>query len=165
MCKKYVNVTVDCFGDIESCDLEPIVFKYPFDKIITDKVCDSYRTKAFHLVTNINVLGTSDETKKKNNVLYMDDGKLDFIVRLTKCDPDTSKRSFYDLDEFQLNVKELRERNKVDGACFEFVNYSQITMVPPIDLQVPGMYVIKVLIKEGKEKDYSVQFIKKLIVN
>lgn len=167
MCKKYVNAIVDCFEEIISSNSYPAIpvsFQRPFDEIMVDYCDGKYQTGSFKLVTNINILGTADKSNQATHILYRENGALDFIIRLTRCDKDPEKRDYYDLDSFQVNVKQLKDNNQIDGACFSFVNYPRITTVPPLDLQEAGQYVIKLLIKENTEEKYSVQFIKKLTV-
>ena len=165
MCKKYVNANLTSFESIVSENETPLVFRNPFDEIKAQKNVDgSYQINSFQILSNINILGTDDISKKQDHILYRANGELDFIIRLTKCDRDPDKRFYFDLDEFTINIKELRDAHQVDGACFDFANYARITKVLSFAVDCPGTYVVKLLIKENTEEQYSVQFIRKLVI-
>lgn len=165
MCKKYINANLISFESIISENETPLVFRNPFDEIKAQKNSDgTYQIDGFQILSNINILGTDDKDKQKNHILYRDNGALNFIIRLTKCDKDPEKRFYYDLDEFTISIKDLRNAHQVDGACFDFVNYARITKVLGFAVDCPGTYVVKLLIKENTEESYSVQFIKKLSI-
>lgn len=165
MCKKYVNANLTCFKSIVMDNDVPLAFRNPFDEVSVEKCSNGmYTVDGFQILSNINILGTADEDKQKDHILYRPNGKLNFVIRLTKCDPDPNKRIYYDLDSFTVDITELRENHQVDGACFDFVNYARITNVPNFKVEKFGSYVVKLLIKENTEQDYSVQFIKKLMI-
>lgn len=164
MCKQYVNANVICFGTIISENDAPLAFCNPFDTFHPSKSRNGYELPGFQVMSYINILGTADKEKQSSHILYQENKSLDFILRLTKCDEDPNKRFYYDLDAFQINIKELRENHKVDGACFDFINYARTTNVPSFKVERSGSYVIKLLVKESTDSQYAVQFIKRMQV-
>lgn len=167
MCMKYVNAAIECFLSVREEKGCPIVFINPFDEILSNKKEDGkFYLPDFKLITNINIIGTADQIKQTDHILYRDGGKLDFIIRLTKCHRDINRRIYYDLDSFSLDIKSLRKSDQMDMACFDFVNYARKTNVLSFGLKENGPYVIKLLIKDEKQGDdeYSVQFMKRLDV-
>lgn len=147
MCMKYVNAVACCYKSIEEVNKTIVSYKYPFDTIdVEDKepaICD------FYIITNISIRGTLNEKEKLDNPIEQKK-KLEFVIRITKCDSDPDKRQGADLDRF---VVDLGKEN-IQNACFGFMNYNRFTYVKHLPLPYGiGKYVIKVLIKEVGQSD------------
>ena len=164
MCKKYVNASARCYKSITSVDNNIISYDIPFTSIRHDNEGDGISIGEFAIVTNIDFLGTNNELHKGENVL---ESKkiLNIIIRLTKCSSDDSKRIGYDLDCFSINLAEMYSTDQINKACFDFLNYTRMTLIDKLDLPGGiGKYVIKVLVKDSEEKDYTIQTMSQLIV-
>lgn len=164
MCKKYVNASARCYKSITSVDNNVMSYDIPFMSIRHDDNENMVVISRFSIVTNIDFLGTNNETHKKDNPL--ESGRtLEFVIRLTKCNSDENKRIGYDLDSFSINLAEMRETGQLGKACFGFLNYTRTTNVDELELPGgTGKYVIKVLIKDSEEDDYTIQAMSQLIV-
>lgn len=164
MCMKYVNASARCYKSITSVGNNVVSYDIPFTSIRHDNESDLISIGKFSIITNIDFLGTSVEEHKKDNPLESRK-TLDFIIRLTKCSNDVEKRIGYDLDCFSIDLNEMYETGQVNTACFDFLNYTRTTNVDKLDLPGGvGKYVIKVLIKDSEEKDYTIQAMSQLIV-
>lgn len=164
MCKKYVNVSSRCYKSITSIENSVVSYDVPFVSIRHDNGANGVTINKFAIVTSIDFLGTNNETHRKENPLECKQ-TLDFIIRLTKCSSEEGKRIGYDLDSFSINLGEMYEKEQVNKACFDFLNYTRTTKVDNLDLPGGvGKYVIKVLIKDSKEKEYTIQAMSQLIV-
>lgn len=162
MCMKYLNANIICYDDVESDGLDPICFKKPFDRITALVQKDIALIGDFTIVLHINIIGTDNEKEQKNNVLYTND-KLNFKIRLTKCDPNPQNQLAVDLKQFDLDVKKLHK----DLACYPFLNYTHVIDVKEIPLeQGVGKYALKVLVKNSNEDEtkYTVQSMRNLEV-
>ena len=153
MCMKYVNATVGCYKSVIEVNKKLVSYNFPFDTIdVEDKkpaICD------FQIVTQISIRGTLNEREKQSNPIEKKK-KLEFVLRITKCDADESKRQGSDLDRFVIDL----EKEKIQMACFGFYNYNRITYVNHLKLPYgTGKYVIKVLVKEvgQSDDDFSIQ--------
>lgn len=164
MCKKYVNVSARCYKSITSVENNVMSYDIPFTSIRHDDDGASVSICEFSIVTNIDFLGTNVEAYKKENPLE-NRRTLDFIIRLTRSSSDANKRIGYDLDCFSIDLAELYEMGQVDTACFDFLNYTRTTNIDKLDLPGGvGKYVIKVLIKDSEEENYTIQAMSQLIV-
>lgn len=164
MCMKYLNATVNCFENViyRTNSSLPYAYERPFDGVIAVKENGEYYLNSFGIVTSLCLLGTNKEDCKKDNLLSQR-GKLDVIIRLTKCDKDPEKRIGLDIDEFQIDCKEKEE--DICVACYDFLNYTRITKTNRIKLDAgKGKYVIKVLVKDHKDSIYTVQSMFMLII-
>lgn len=164
MCMKYVNTTATCFKSVTMDNNKIVAYNAPFDTIKSIEESNILSLDNFSIITQIDFLGTSSSEHKEDNPLKMEK-TVDFIIRLTKCDQNEENRVGRDLDRFSVNLKEMHERKKVDRACFDFFNYTRITNVDKLDLpKGAGKYVIKVLIKDSEDTEYSIQSMTKLII-
>lgn len=164
MCKKYVNASVRCFKSITLDGDKIVSYDVPFVQIRLDTDTSEISISNFYLVTTIDFLGTNNESHKKENMLESKK-KLDFIIRLTKCSPDENQRIGCDLDTFSIDLNDMYEKRQVNQACFGFFNYTRNTKVDKLKLPGgSGKYVIKVLIKDADEKDYTIQSMSQLLV-
>ncbi len=164
MCMKYVNANVTCFKSVVMDGDKIVSFNAPFEIIKSTNANDTLFIEDFSLVTQIDFLGTSDVNHMKDSSLEQKK-TIDFIVRLTKCTRDEKDRIGFDLDSFSINLSDMYENNKVNTACFDFLNYTQITNVKRLNLPGGnGKYVIKVLIKDCDESEYSIQSMTQLTI-
>lgn len=164
MCMKYINATTRCYKSITVVDNNVMSYNIPFTSIRHDNDETGITISKFSIVTNIDFLGTLNENNKKENPLDNKD-TLDFIIRLTKCSSEESKRIGYDLDCFSIDLNEMYATNQIGKACFDFLNYTRTTKVD--ELELPGgvgKYVIKILVKKAKEKEYTIQSMTQFIV-
>lgn len=163
MCMKYVNATVECYTDVPVDNQLPLSFNRPFNGIYASLRQDGTKEiGGFNIVTRISLLGTAEEEHKKINLLEMR-GTLDVIVRLTKCSKNEAEQLCVDLDSFSIDTKSLE--NKIDRACYDFMNFTRITDVRDFTLDAgTGSYVIKILVKASTEKKYTIQSMTKLTV-
>lgn len=164
MCMKYINTTATCFKLVTMDNNKIIAYNAPFNSIKSIEENNELFLDKFSIVTQIDFLGTSSPEHKADNPLEMKK-RIDFIIRLTKCDPIIENRLGRDLDCFTINLAEMYEKDQVDKACFDFLNYTRITNIDKIDLpRGTGKYVIKVLIKNSEDKEYSIQSMTKLLI-
>lgn len=164
MCKKNVNAVIRCYKSVSTMDNHIMSYDIPFTSIKHDDVEDTMTISDFNIVTNIDFLGTNNIEHKKNNPLEKRK-KIDFILRLTKCSSDESKRIGYDLDTFSIDMKEMYDSAQVNTACFDFLNCTRTTKVD--SLGIPGgtgKYVLKLLIKYEDEKEYTIQAMTSLVI-
>ena len=165
MCMKYVNATVTCFKSVTIDNNKIISFNAPFKSIKSTVNDNVLIVDNFALVTQIDFLGTSNSSHRPENPLEQKQ-KLDFIIRLTKCDQLEQKRIGKDLDIFSVDLDDMYKKNQVDLACFGFLNYTRITNVTQLDLAGGiGKYVLKILIKPSHEINYTIQAMTKLTIN
>lgn len=164
MCKKYVNVSARCYKSVTSVDNSVMSYDIPFTSIRHDDDKNGVSVSKFTIVTTIDFLGTNNETHKTENPLESK-RKLDFIIRLTKCSNDENKRIGYDLEKFSIDLEDIYKNDQVNKACFDYVNYTRITKIDKLGLPGGlGKYVIKILIKDAKEDDYTIQTMSPLTV-
>lgn len=157
MCMKYVNVAARCYKSIALVDNNVMSYNIPFTNIQHDVVDGQIAVGSFVIITNVDILGTGKEEHKTENPL--ESGRtLDFIIRLTKCSNEEDKRIGYDLDHFSINLCEMYETGQVSRACFDFFNYTRTTNVDKVFLPGgKGKYVIKILIKDSEDENYTIQ--------
>lgn len=165
MCMKYINVTTRCYKSITTEENNIVSYDIPFTSIrCNDDENGHIYINNFSIVTHINALGTNNDKHKNDNPLEKG-RKLDFIIRLTKCSTDESKRIGYDLDSFTIDLGGIQESGKAERACFDFVNYTRTTNVDKLELPGGiGRYVIKVLVKDSEENEYTIQTMFQLTV-
>lgn len=164
MCKTYVNASARCYKSITSIDNNVMSYDIPFTSIRHDNEGDQIVISRFSIVTCIDFLGTGNEDRKNENPLESR-RTLDFIIRLTKCSNDERRRIGYDLDSFSINLAEMYETEQIGTACFDYLNYTRTTNVDKIDLPMGlGKYVIKVLIKDSEDENYTIQSMSQLVV-
>lgn len=164
MCMKYVNASARCYKSITSIENNVMSYDIPFISIMHDNDTAGVAISKFAIVTNIDFLGTNNENHKCNNPLE-NKRTLDFIIRLTKCSIEENERIGYDLDSFSINLAEMYKTNQVNKACFDFLNYTRTTKIDKLELPGGvGKYVIKILVKDSEEKDYTIQAMSQLIV-
>lgn len=164
MCKKYVNASAKCYKSITSVDNNVMSYNIPFTSIRHDDDGTLATINNFSIVTNIDFLGTNNKKHKVKNPLECRK-TFNFILRLTKCSSDESKRIGYDLDCFSINLDEMYETNQFNEACFDFLNYTRTTNIDKLELPGGlGRYVIKILIKDSEEEEYTIQSMSQLIV-
>ena len=164
MCMKYVNASARCYKCITSVENNVVSYDIPFVSIKHDNDITGISISEFAIVTSIDFLGTNNEAHIQENPLKSK-RTLDFIIRLTKCSADDSKRIGYDLERFSINLAEMYATNQVSEACFDFLNYSRTTKIDKLELPGGvGKYVIKILVKDSEEKDYTIQTMSQLIV-
>ena len=157
MCMKYVNTTATCYKSVVVENNAIVAFNAPFDAIKASSENDTLYIDDFSIVTQIDFLGTNTNEHKIENPLEQNK-VVDFIVRLTKCNKDDDKRIGSDLDKFSVDLGEMREKNLVTTACFDFLNYTRVTNVNRLELPGgPGRYVLKVLIKMSEDEEYTIQ--------
>ena len=164
MSMKYINATAACFKSVSINNNKIVSYNAPFNQIHAVTENDTPVIDSFSIVTQIDFLGTDSSLQKADNPLEMRTTE-DFIIRLTKCDPDEANRLGRDLDSFSIDLAEMYEKERVDRACLDFLSYTRITNVKKLDLpKGAGEYVIKILIKDAEDEDYSIQSIMKLTV-
>ena len=163
MCMKYINATTYCYESVVSLDEKPVSFNHPFNGVVATKHADgSFSIGGFKIVTQMSLLGTNTEENKSTNIIEQK-GRLDAIIRLTKCDPNEKNQLGSDLDSFSIDVQKMA--SQIDVACYQFMNYTRITEVSGIDLVAGiGNYVIKVLVKNADDSEYTIQTMSRLKV-
>lgn len=164
MCMKYINTTATCFKSVTMEKDKIISFNAPFQCIKASDGNDGLMIDNFYIVTQIDFLGTNCEEHKMENPLEQK-RTIDFIIRLTKCDRFEEQRIGVDLDSFSIDLGEMYEEEQVDLACFGFLNYTRIINVSDLDLPGgTGKYVIKVLVKDSDDKEYTIQSMTQLTI-
>lgn len=164
MCKKYINATTSCYKSTTILNNAIHSMNAPFRSIKSRSEDNTLCIDDFVVLTEISFIGTKNKENEFDNPLEQDK-KVDFIIRLTKCDKEFENRIGLDLDKFTIDLKEIREKNQVNKACFDFYNYTRIINTGIIKLQGgTGKYVIKVLVKYAEDNDYSIQSIAPLTV-
>lgn len=157
MCMKYINTTARCFKSILMENDKIISYNAPFKSIKSNSDSDVISIDTFSVVTQIDFLGTNTDSNKMENPLEQKQ-KIDFIIRLTKCDLDETKRIGFDLDTFSIDLEEMYDKEQVYMACFGFLNYTRITNIDKLTLPGgTGKYVIKVLAKQSNQSEYAIQ--------
>lgn len=120
------------------------------------------RVKAFDVFTELTFLGTSKEENKPNNPVFRKT-VFDVTLRLTRCNADTEKRVFVDLDHFVADLSQPDNDGGHKYACFDYAIRNRITRLKDQTVILPnkedgtpayGAYVLKVIIHEqGTPKD------------
>lgn len=160
MCMKYVNATTRCYKSIVQDGQGGFQsFVAPFDTLCGEFQNDHVVIRNFFIKTEISILGTSNPEKESENPICRGDN-LHFTLRLTKCDRDPQKRLGIDLDKFDINLKELKEKDLLLHACYPFCTTTRITNVKEIEFPEfdTGKYVLKVLVRATDDaKDDTIQ--------
>lgn len=157
MCMKYVNVSVQCF------DRTPLRLKSASGvSSIIDSVKYSTRDNKivlgkFDIVAFINIRGTSSGDNEQNPI----DKKaiLDFCIRLTLLDEHGDNQISYDLKDFTID---LSNKDILHKASFVYAEQVEVINVDGFELDKPGHYVIKILVKESGSEKYDVQLVHSL---
>lgn len=161
MCMKYVNVNVQCFaaqslGFLGGAGLSSLIRTVP-----STKKGEKYEVGRFTIATFVNIRGTGKGDNVDNP---LDAGeKLDFKVRLTKISTDETKRLSYDLHEFSVDLLDA-DSSKIQEACFKYFETIQVTDVNGLELNEPGEYVIKILVKKANAERYDIQIVHPITV-
>lgn len=157
MCTSYLNANVALFRSVARNNNDVIAFCEPFDCIVADCQGGNLFIKDFNIITYINLL----ESNKNHAKNILDEREtLQVCIRLTKCTKDINEKLSLDLDKFDIKTKDAK--NIVYDACVPYLNFSRITHVESINLDIEnprGSYVIKVLVKTPKDEKYMVQSI------
>lgn len=162
MCKLYVNATFGLYADVRynsHGSTESLVGMFDSLDVGTDSN-GLPLLPDFQIVTRICVLGSE---KNQENLLTRR-AKLVFKIRLTKCDKDLDKQLGKDLTTFTLDLNSPDVKNSICKACFDYLNFTQITKVTSLALEPgEGKYVMKLLIAEAEDSrelvddDFTVQ--------
>ena len=156
---KYVNVTTRCYNSTIQNNQENVIsFIEPFDSIYLSEDNGHYFIRDFSIQTEISVLGTNKKENEKENPISRGD-KLHFTLRLTKCDRIEENRLGIDLDEFEIDLKELKEKGELSQACYLFYNRMRVSVIQEIELPFEGgKCVLKVLVRNTNDpKDDTIQ--------
>ena len=155
MCMRYVNATARCYESVLTRDSKTIVsFSDPFDSIKGNFQDGKMCVPKFSILTEIRIVGTAKEENKAINPI--ESGKvLHFTLRLTKCDKNPKEQMGLDLEKFDIDLKSLRETNRLSIACYPFYDELRVTRVngivfPKFDT---GKYVLKVLVNDTGSPD------------
>ena len=161
MCMKSVNATIDLFASVKTGDCE--VFSMPFDTIRCIIEENILYISDFYIVSNFNLMGTTDAQRKVQNIVE-NLGNLQCLIRLTKISGDPKKRLSWDIDRFDIDCS--NKENRFEEACVACVNFKKITKVNRIVLsdEYIGQYALKVLVRCSDEDKWEVQTIKRLTV-
>ncbi len=169
MCMKNINATTKLYDHVVIGDGEIgySLFQNQFD-VITAKFDESGNPYigGFYIVTDINLLGTSNENDKSNNVVEAKKS-ISVKIRVTKLSQDPETQYSWDLDTFDINMDEdnVKRRN----ACVPYVNYTKVSNITKIPLEKDhsGEYVVKVLLRDSESSInslWAVQSISRLCV-
>lgn len=163
MCMKYVNATTYCYESVIKENDNPVSFNKPFNGVVAIKHSDgSFSIGGFKIVTQISLLGTNTQSNKEFNIIEKK-GALDVVIRLTKCDQNEENQLGRDLDAFTIDLQKMS--SQLDQACYQFLNYTRITEVSGINLVLGiGNYVLKVLVKDSEDENYTIQTMSRLKV-
>ena len=156
---KYVNATTRCYNSIvQSSQEQSISFVEPFESIYLNEDNGHYFIRGFFIQTEISILGTNKKENEKENPICRGD-KLHFTLRLTKCDRNEENRLGIDLDEFEIDLKELKENNKLFQACYSYYSGMRVSAIQEIELPFDGgKCVLKVLVRNTDDpKDDTIQ--------
>lgn len=170
MCMMYVNATLGLYGSVRydsRGNTDSLLNMFDGLDVETDDAGLPILPNC-RVVTRICILGSN---RNEENILRRR-AKLAFKVRLTKCDTDPERQLGRDLDEFLVDLGDPKLKDAISVACFEYLNYTQVTEVASLKLE-PGLgkYVLKLLIAEQKEgqelseEDFTVQSMYSLSVN
>ena len=165
MCMKYVDANTTCYKSVTMDGDKIVSLNAPFEVIKSTSADGTSFIGDFFLITQIDFLGTNDPQHKQENPLEQK-RTIDFIIRLTKCSKE-QEHQCVDLDSFSINLEEMYKNHKVCTACFDFFNYTKITNVNKVVLNNDNdsvKYVIKVLIKDSEDTEYSIQSMTQLII-
>ena len=168
MCKKNVNAVTRLYDYVEigSDALGRSLLQNQFDTI-----CVQYESfekpfiGGFYIVSQINLLGTSNEEEKASNAVS-NETTLEFKIRITKVCLEKSKQYSWDVDTFEIDLS----KEKVYNACVPFVNYTKISKISKIYLEpddFDGEYVVKILVRDktlSNDEKWVVQGISNLFV-
>lgn len=162
MCMLYVNAALGLYADVRydaHGNTESLVNM--FDSLEVAASSDGQPVlPGFKIVTRICILGSN---RNEENILRRR-GKLAFKVRLTKCDPEPENQLGRDLAAFLVDLSDPELSRAICRACFDYLNYTQVTNVTSLKLAPgPGKYVLKLLIAEQKgsqtpaDEEFTVQ--------
>lgn len=156
MCMKNLNVTTCCYKNVTTKENRIVSFDEPFTGLVLNKTLDcKLTTGPFVVATQINIMGTNQESHKQDNPLEQRKS-LDFVIRLTKRDRDPEKQLGVDLDAFTIDLQDLD--SSIDQACYSFFNYTRVTRVKDLELiGGTGHYVVKVIVKESSSEKWIFQ--------
>ena len=162
MCMRSVNATVNFFFFVKKDD-EYISFSVPFDTIKCVIKNNIPYISDFFIVANLNLMGTTNETFKADNIVE-NDRELFCLLRLTKISKDVSQRVSWDIDKFSVDSSDMTYR--FNDACVATVNYRKIVEVQNIQLtdNYRGDYALKLLVRTDECDSWEVQTIARLTV-
>lgn len=167
MCMKYVNATTRCYKSaIQNSQGNILSLNNPTDFFVGDFEDGRVYVRHFSIQTEITILGTAKKDKESENPFCRGD-VLHFTLRLTKCDLEPNKRIGYDIDEFEINIKDIKDKKQYSQACFPFISCMRVTTVKEIELPSfdNGKYVLKVLVRAtNEEKDDTIQSMSNFVV-
>lgn len=152
MCMKYVNVSVQCF------DKNPLKLMGTsgISSIIDSVKCTTKGGKIilgkFDIATFINIRGTSSGDNPQNPVDTQQ--VLDFRIRLTRLNENGDNQVSYDLKDF---IIDLSNPDIIHRAGFAYAEQIEVINVEGLELEKAEHYVITVLVKDSRSKNYDVQ--------
>ena len=143
VCRCYKELIYDAKGKI-------IAYEYPFDGIKVKKLKKgNFQVPEFYIVVDLCI---KDKFEEENPIFTDANEKLDFEIRLTKCDMDEDKRNYFTILSFCITPTYLVDRGFSRQTSMDVVNYREIITVPKIDVDCTGDYVLKVLYNDKDSK-------------
>ncbi len=160
MCVQNVNATVSLFTDVRKAEIQGAQeFIRPFDIIISNSLNGNKYIGGFYIVVDITLLSTTNDEKKKTNVLF-NKQKIEILLRMTKSSNNKDKQLSLDIDEFTIDAS--NENLIKTNACVDYINYKKIKKIDTNAIQLSseagtGDYIFKVLVKRPCDDDFQVQ--------
>jgi len=150
-----INAICRCYNELKyNTNGQIIGYEYPFDYIQVKKLeKGKFRVPEFCIVIDICI---KDSLKEENPIFTNIDEKLDFVIRVTKCDENEDKRYYFPLHSFCITPTDLVNKRISRSTGMDIVNHREIIVVRKLELDCTGQYVLKVLLKDKYGK-YTVQ--------
>lgn len=152
MCIQNINVITKLYKKIYRAE-DNYYFDEPFDTIIAKTIDGNKYIEDFAIAINFNMLGTTDEEKKKNNIVESR-GKLYVDVKMCKLSKEIERQLTTTLTTFEIDLSS--DDIIFQRACVPYVLYDKILNVKRIKLPDTGElgnYVIKVRVKVDAEAE------------
>ena len=146
-----INAVCRCYNEIKYNAKGRIIgYDYLFDEIKVKKIKNErFRIPEFYIVVDLCI---KDNFEEDNPVFTRANEKLDFEIRLTKCDEDESKRNYFTLLSFCITPTYLVDRGFSRQTGIDVVNHREIIMVPVIELESTGDFALTILYKDNEGK-------------
>lgn len=152
MCIQNVNVITKLYKKTYVPE-EQCYYNEIFDTIVAKTIDGSKYIEDFIISISFNLLGTTNEDKKKDNIVETK-GKLFVDVKMCKLSKDPKKQTNSTLTTFEIDLSS----NDIisQKACVSYIMFDKILKVKKLklpDSNELGNYVIKVRLKTKENAD------------
>lgn len=152
MCISNINAVANLYKSYTTNSNSTQSFENSFDTVVAIRENRNVYIEDFFVVVDYRIMGTTDENKKKDNVIIQKK-PLYVKIRLTKLSSDEGKQYFLDLGEDKIDNENILH------ADVDYISLRKISRVKKIDFSDIGVgeFVVKVLMKTNIDDDWNIQ--------